>query len=224
MYNLKNTNFHRIPHLSSLSNIGEGDLIESNLIFPLNCHIQEKVDGANVGMSFIDGEPFLRNRRHVLKKSFEPKTNAKRQFQGAWHWLHSHKSDFLKIERQLGKVVVFGEWLQYQHSIFYDQLPDLFLAYDIMELETGLFFSPSVVEDVLSETRIHFISSLEAICSWDDILRYTSEKSQYRDGNREGIVIKQTSGQYQSHCFKFVNSWFVPRDDFNTDLKKNIVK
>lgn len=40
--------------------------LESPVDFPLDCWIQEKVDGSNMGVSWTSG-PVLRNRKHILK-------------------------------------------------------------------------------------------------------------------------------------------------------------
>jgi hypothetical protein len=46
------------------------------------------------------------------------------------------------LAQVLGRqYILFGEWLAAQHSIAYDSLPDLFLAFDIYDKEAGRFLS-----------------------------------------------------------------------------------
>ncbi len=73
--------YPRILHLDkSISNMTHDDIqLESDVEFPITCWVQEKVDGANCGMSWTSG-PVLRNRNHILKKGYiEKETPAKLQ-------------------------------------------------------------------------------------------------------------------------------------------------
>lgn len=61
--NLKNIapDYPRIPHLSkSISNMTHDDIeLDHNITFPFTAWVQEKVDGANMGISWTSG-PVLR--------------------------------------------------------------------------------------------------------------------------------------------------------------------
>ena len=46
--------------------------------------------------------------------------------------------------------------------------------------------------------------------------KLSEEASEYRDGVREGIVIKTYEGDFLKESFKVVNKHFKLRDDFNT--------
>lgn len=92
--NLRNIapDYQRISHFNrQISQMTHDDIeLESPVEFPLECWIQEKVDGANMGVSWTSG-PVLRNRNHILKKGYiEKDTPAKLQFRPAWNWLHQH--------------------------------------------------------------------------------------------------------------------------------------
>lgn len=131
------------------------------VIFPFSCFVQEKVDGANMGISWniMSGDaPILRNRNHILRKGFHAKTPAKKQFQPAWNYVHEHEEDIKKITEIYGsELTVYGEWLYAKHSLEYDKLPDLFLAYDIYSAKDFNFLSPTLVEKLLSQTSIKYI-------------------------------------------------------------------
>jgi hypothetical protein len=109
-----------------------------------------------------------------------------------------------------------------KHSIYYDKLPDLFLAYDIWSVEDKEFLSPEVVSDLLDKTNIKYIKSDKVIIkSIDDIIKLSESVSEYRDGLVEGIVIKTSSGRFIDKCFKIVNKHFNRSDNFNEILLKN---
>jgi len=197
--------------------------LESPIDFPLECFVQEKVDGANMGISWKDG-PILRNRNHILKKGYIDKdTPAKLQFRPAWNWLHKHEDDIKLIsELCYSPITIYGEWMFAKHSIYYDKLPDLFLAYDIWSVEDREFLSPDVVSELLDKTSISYIRSKKMILnSIKEVIFLSEFESEYRDGVREGIVIKTSNGRFVDRCFKVVNNQFERRQDFNEILIKN---
>jgi atypical dual specificity phosphatase len=217
--------YWRIPHFNKeISNMTHDDIeLESPIDLPLECFIQEKVDGANMGISWQDG-PILRNRNHILKKGYIKRdTPAKLQFRPAWNWLHKHEDEIKMIsDLCYSPITIYGEWMLAKHSIYYDKLPDLFLAYDIWCAEDQEFLSPEVVSDLLSKTSISYIKSEKMIIeSVPEIVKLSEDISNYREGIREGIVIKTSNGRFVDKCFKVVNSKFERRQDFNESLIKN---
>ena len=109
-----------------------------------------------------------------------------------------------------------------KHSIYYDKLPDLFLAYDIWSVEDREFLSPDVVSELLDKTSISYIRSKKMILnSIKEVIFLSEFESEYRDGVREGIVIKTSNGRFVDRCFKVVNNQFERRQDFNEILIKN---
>jgi atypical dual specificity phosphatase len=220
--------FHRIPHFNKeISKATHDDIVlDCPVEFPFTGYVQEKIDGANMGVSFNDG-PILRNREHILKKGYSKiRTNAKKQFTSAWNWLHNHENDIRKIEEiWQSPITIYGDWMFYQHSLHYDKLPDLFVAYDIWSVEDDKYLSPIVVDKLLSQTKIKYIKPQVCIFnSIDDIIELSEKDSDYRNGIREGIVIKTIDGDFLKDSFKVVNKQFKLREDFNTaDAIKNKV-
>ncbi len=220
--------YPRIPHLDkSISNMTHDDIqLESDVEFPITCWVQEKVDGANCGMSWTSG-PVLRNRNHILKKGYiEKETPAKLQFRPAWNWLHEHGSDIRKVSDVcMSNITIYGEWLIAQHSISYDRLPDWFLAYDIYSVEDAKYLAPNIVENLLSKTSIKYIKSHKVTFNnINEIVEWSEKPSEYRNGIREGIVIKLSDDKFVTKTFKVVNRFFTRREDFNKELIKNIIK
>lgn len=230
MKNLKNIapDYPRIPHLAkSISNMTHDDItINHDIIFPLECWVQEKIDGANMGISWTDG-PVLRNRNHILKKGYIDKdTPAKLQFRPAWNWLHKHEDEIKWIsEACYSPITIYGEWLYAKHSLEYDLLPDLFIAYDIYSVEDHKFLAPNVMESLLKQTDICFVKSNKiAVNSLDEIVKMSEMKSDYRNGIAEGIVLKTSNDKFIIDAYKVVNNKFERREDFNeVDIIKNKV-
>lgn len=217
--------YPRIPHVSKeISNMTHDDIeIKSNIEFPFTAWTQEKVDGANMGISWTSG-PIIRNRNNILKKGYiETNTPSKLQFRPAWNWLHENNKDILNISKELmSPVTIYGEWMFAKHSIEYDKLPSWFLAYDIYVVEERKFLSPERFIEIMSKTKISFIPSKKVeFKSIEDIVRYSELDSDYRNGVREGIVIKTSNGDFLDKSFKVVNKYFIRREDFNSELIKN---
>jgi hypothetical protein len=97
--------------------------------------VEEKVDGANAGISFdANGQMRLQSRGHYL-------TGGEREmhFNLFKQWAYSHAAAFWDV---LGnRYVLFGEWLYAKHTVFYNALPHYFLEYDMLDLQTQQFLS-----------------------------------------------------------------------------------
>lgn len=228
--NLRNIapDYPRIPHFSkAISNMTHDDIVtESNIQFPLTAWVQEKVDGANMGISWTSG-PLIRNRNNILKKGYiETDTPAKLQFRPAWNWIHEHGDDIRKISKELmSPITIYGEWLLAKHSLEYNKLADWFLAYDIYLVEENRFLSPDKFESLMSKTKIKYIKpELVTFKNIDDVIKFSERNSIYREGIGEGIVIKISDGESTTDSFKVVNKYFTRRGDFNEELIKNKIK
>ena len=224
LYNLA-PEYPRIPHLDkSISNMTHDDIqVEGKIQFPLTGWVQEKLDGANLGLTWTSG-PVIRNRNNILKKGYIKKeTPAKLQFRSSWNWLHDHNKDIQKLSKSLmTPVTLYGEWLYAKHSIYYDKLPDLFVAYDIYIPQDDEWLSPDKFESEMSQTNIHFIKpELKTFNNMSEIVAESEKPSKYRNGVREGIVIKLSDGRKVTESFKIVNKFFERREDFNEELIKN---
>lgn len=99
------------------------------------CVAEEKVDGANTGLSFDDrGNLLLQSRGHLLAGG-----PRERHFDLFKQWANVHRADLHDV---LGsRYVMYGEWLYAKHTCFYDRLPHYFLEFDILDRETGVFLS-----------------------------------------------------------------------------------
>jgi len=218
--------YPRIPHLDkSISKMTHDDiLLDEKIKYPIECYVQEKIDGANLGVSWYKNGPIVRNRNNILKKGYsEIRTPAKAQFKSTWNWVHDNRKDIEFVSKSLmSDVTIYGEWMFAQHSIRYDKLPDWFIAYDIWVVEEAKFLSPEKLKDILSKTNIKYVNPHKAtLNSVDDVIKWSEMKSGYTNGIREGIVIKIVDGDFVENSYKIVNKHFNRREDFNENLIKN---
>jgi hypothetical protein len=97
--------------------------------------VEEKVDGANCGVSFDAGGDFrLQSRGHYLTGGYR-----ERHFGLFKQWANTHRAALREV---LGaRFIAYGEWLYAKHTVFYDQLPHYFLEFDVYDREAGAFLS-----------------------------------------------------------------------------------
>ena len=130
--------YPRTPHLEG-SRLQPGDSAHDQV--PLSSlagkHLveEEKMDGANSGVSFSDNaELRLQSRGHFLTGGAR-----ERHFNLFKQWASAHEDAFFDV---LGtRYIMFGEWMFAKHSMFYDALPHYFLEFDVFDREEGVFLS-----------------------------------------------------------------------------------
>ena len=100
--------------------------------------VEEKVDGANAGLSFDGaGELRLQSRGHFLDIDGRP--HRERHFNDFKTWARMHEAALL--ERLEDRYTIYGEWMGAVHTQFYDRLPSLFLEFDVLDRETDTWLS-----------------------------------------------------------------------------------
>ena len=129
--------YPRTPHLEG-SRLQPGD--EGHEHVPLaslrgqHAVVEEKLDGANVGISFTEGgELLLQSRGHYLGGGRE------RHFALFKQWASAHEDRLLA--RLEDRYVMYGEWLHAKHSVSYDVLPHWFCEFDVYDRRDGTFLS-----------------------------------------------------------------------------------
>lgn len=102
---------------------------------PVVVAIEEKVDGANLGISIgRDLQLQVQNRSHYVNST------THKQFSTLDSWLAEHSASLYSV-LEPGRHVLFGEWLYAKHSIHYTKLPGYFMAFDVYDREVEQFYS-----------------------------------------------------------------------------------
>lgn len=203
--------YPRTPHLPHKPNASGDDLVapesEATVLFGAHICVEEKIDGASVGVAVLDGHPVVRNRDHILRKGYVKNTAAKKQFASLWNWFYDHQD---QIE-SLVPYSIYGEWLVAQHGIYYSRLPDWFVPYDLYDPEVGQFLSPVKARELLTQAGfaipvLRFLGIFEG--SYTDLETWANSPAAWADEKAEGIYIKVCGEEYVTHRFKMV------REDF----------
>lgn len=204
--------FFRFPNTPHLLWLGQGlprdDKILSNqeiaTLLQDEVLIEEKLDGANLGIS-LDNQNELRaqNRGQYLPQPFSG------QFSRLNSWLGQH-GETLK-QTLTPELILFGEWCAARHSLDYNQLPDWFLLFDVYDRKAGKFWSVerrNALAQALNFTTVPLLKRTRITC--DQLVQLLDDtQSRYRNGKVEGIVIRSDSPLWCENRAKLVNREFV---------------
>ncbi len=110
--------------------------------------VEEKVDGANVGIWFReDGEAVTQSRGHVLTGG-----PGEAQFALLKTWISVHQG---ALRDALGaRYILYGEWMYAKHTVFYDALPHYLMEFDLLDRETGTYLSTARRREILAHTPV----------------------------------------------------------------------
>ncbi|GAA6000455.1 uncharacterized protein JCM10292_001523 [Rhodotorula paludigena] len=152
--------FPRTPHLYNLGSATADDLVSSldraglapqrPLPPGTRLVLTEKVDGANLAFSLSSSRQLLvQNRSHYLSGS-----GAHAQFRALDRWMEDHAVELQELlsrdEHFPERFILYGEWMAATHSVAYNALPSLFLAYDLYDRTLSRFVPRSTLEALLS--------------------------------------------------------------------------
>lgn len=135
--------FHKFPHTPHLLWLGTGSPRDDKMLAPAEIAdflsdeviVEEKVDGANLGLSLgPDGRVRAQSRGNYLAPG-----RSHAQWNLLWPWLAERRAE-LEDGLRSG-LLLYGEWCYARHTVPYDLLPDWFLGFDIFEIESGRFWS-----------------------------------------------------------------------------------
>lgn len=195
--------------------------------------IEEKMDGANAGISFTDrGELLLQSRGHYLTGGYR-----ERHFDLFKTWANTFAPQIWDV---IGEAyIIYGEWMYAKHTAFYTHLPHYFLEFDIYDKDKDVFLSTAQRREILELmpfmksvkvlyegplsrkeqlrdfiTQSHFINDRHLDCLQEDCqklgLQYDIALKETNPSNlMEGLYIKQENAQIVEERFKFVRADFL---------------
>jgi hypothetical protein len=231
--------YPRTPHLEG-SRLQPGDEDVDQVPFAevrgRHLVVEEKVDGANAGISFgEDGGLRLQSRGHFLTGG-----PRERHFALLKTWATVHRDALW--ERLGARYVAYGEWLFARHTMFYDALPHYLLEFDVLDRETGRFLStrrrralwagaPVVSVPVVHEGPLPSRAALEALVRpslfksprWREALREASLRGEVGargageravadtdpDDRSEGLYVKWEDDDHVLGRYKWVRASFL---------------
>lgn len=206
------TEFFRFPNTPHILWLGQGQprddkiLSETEIATLLEdeVFIEEKLDGANLGISLdADGELRAQNRGQYLPQPFSG------QFSRLNSWLGQHAANLKQALTP--EMILFGEWCAARHSLDYNKLPDWFLLFDVYDRKAGKFWSRERRNQLAEQLGIAIVPLLKKTkITVEQLVQLLEETySDYRNGRVEGVVIRCDSPLWCEARAKLVNREFV---------------
>ena len=201
--------FPRTPHLAWLGDILPRDdkllsASEARALLAEDVAVEEKLDGANLGMSVGTDEKLrAQNRGQYVSPT------ALGQFKNLTHWMDLHEQ---ALADALGtNLILFGEWCAARHSLHYDNLPDWFLVFDVFDRSVSRFWSTSRRNSLACKLGLPVVPTLlqgtTSLQTLKSLVESTS--SQFGRGPVEGIVIRKETSDWLTMRAKLVRPEFV---------------
>ena len=202
--------------ISRIKEIGETEFTESNVgCFVVGDMIQisEKVDGANASIA-------LDEEGNLVAFSRKQQLDYNNNLRGFWNYVQ--ELDKTKFQ-DLGKRVIFGEWLC-SHTVKYNaDAYNKWYVYDMWDTETEQWLPQYIVKEFAESHGLEYVHVLYEgeFISWDHCKSFLNSSAYGND--QEGIVIKNQTrindpNTRQPFYLKIVN------DSFSETKVKNHVK
>lgn len=213
--------FPRTPHLVWLGDASpRGDKLvdpaEAKTLLRRPACVEEKVDGANLGLS-LDTEGRLRpqSRGRYLDRA------AAGQWKPLWRWLAQRDQ---RLRALLGRsLIAFGEWCHAEHSVFYDALPDWFLLFDVYDRDAGRFWSRDRRDEFARSAGLMTVPHLASARLTPSSLRRLMGRSRLGSAQAEGLYLRWDDPDWLVARAKIVRPGWVMAGDgqWSGPLKTN---
>lgn len=212
--------FPRTRHLLDLGSVTRSDLCKSRADAQqmielhgkngIELHLEEKVDGANIGFSIDNDTNAIRvqNRSHFIDNT------SHAQFKLVSQFVEKHENDIRHVLDGDSSNILFGEWMFARHSVRYERLPAYFLVFDLYMGKKKKFVSRSRLKRILTETGLISVGeitvpsgtklTLESIV---DIVH--QGRSDYGDTSIEGVYLRLDQGEWLIDRAKVVRPGFI---------------
>jgi ATP-dependent RNA circularization protein (DNA/RNA ligase family) len=193
--------------------------------------LEEKVDAQAIGIFFNDSTLYLLFRGQY----YCPEKNIilPKELQNCYEYFKNNEE--LLFEVLLEEKIMYGEWMEYLHTVNYNKLPSLFLEYDIYSKTENIFLSTEQRQTLLKpyndihSVHIHKILQPFNYDEFKNIINI-NKLSTYGDNLlHEGFYIKVEDNEKVLERFKWIEPKFF-NDVISSQhwreksLKKNTLK
>lgn len=151
------------------------------------CIVEEKVDGSNLCFWQEAGEVHYRNR----SGPFAPVG----QYEQVPDWIRAHDLS------GLGHYAIYGEWCAWTHRVYYDNLPDLFIGFDVWDCSTKSWLTTTKRDQILTSVGVSIVPRL-----WEGSVRTLGDPSRLIGRSRFKSLEWRESFQAQSQDWEGVDT------------------
>lgn len=206
------SSFFRYPHTPHLAWMGKDpprdDKVlsreEARRLLSQEVIVEEKLDGANLGISLSsNGKLLFQNRGQYLEAPFTG------QFSRLNGWVMQQEQ--VLLEMLTPGIVLFGEWLAARHSIAYEHLPDWFIAFDVYESTEGKFWSAAQRDVFAHEIGLPVAPCVLRGKTRLEDLQALAAKSRSSFGTMalEGLIVRHDGNRFNEWRVKLVRPDFT---------------
>ena len=203
--------FPSTPHLAVLDGAPIRDDkvfsdVERELFLSNEVTVEEKIDGANLGISFCsDGVLRAQNRGSVLA---EPMTG---QWKKLPDWLAERRESFFDVLTD--QYILFGEWCYATHSVFYDSLPDWFIGFDVFDLYANRFLCKRRRNVFLGSLKLHSVPCIATGRFSLAEINGMIGRSRFGNEMAEGLYLRSDDDNWLNQRAKLVRPAFIQSID-----------
>eukprot|EP01126_Amoeba_proteus_P035034 TRINITY_DN3521_c0_g1_i3.p1 TRINITY_DN3521_c0_g1~~TRINITY_DN3521_c0_g1_i3.p1 ORF type:complete len:242 (+),score=40.87 TRINITY_DN3521_c0_g1_i3:97-822(+) len=225
--------FHKFPRTRHIYDAGGTGVSRDDLVMDqkelkrfvtIPTTVEEKVDGANLGISVTsDYQVVFQNRSKIISSASHP------QWKGLDSWVKNTPG--LWDVLQSPDLILFGEWCYARHSVPYGNLPSYFIAFDLFIKSAQKFVSRVELERRLDGSGIHIVPKISGprVHSKSELLAFLDTRSKYRrdNGPVEGVYVRIDNGLWSEERGKIVRPDFIQNIEdhwMKSDLVKNEVR
>ena len=164
--------------------------------------VEEKIDGANLGVSFdSNGNVLAQNRG-----SYVPLPSS-----GQWRlledWLKSR--DDRMFETLTDRYILFGEWCYATHSVLYDQLPDWFVGFDIYDATAEKFVNFEMRNRLFDQMELQSVPFIARGHFSRAEIKSMLAKSRFGAEPSEGVYLRYDCSDWLEGRAKLVRACFI---------------
>jgi ATP-dependent RNA circularization protein (DNA/RNA ligase family) len=209
------TDFFRFPHTPHLAWLAPGTPRADKVLAATDVRellsgeviVEEKVDGANLGLSLGDGGDLrAQTRGHYIGPD-----DCRGQWSPLPRWLSTRRQALVAA---LGPhLVLFGEWCHAVHSVRYTRLPDWFLAFDVYDRSRSEFWSVERRNALALRLQLSTVPELGRGRFDVNALKGLLEHSALTAGSPEGLYVRREQGGHLQQRAKLVRAEFVQAID-----------
>jgi hypothetical protein len=168
--------------------------------------LEEKIDGACIGISLSPtGALRVQNRGSYLDQDSHP------QFRSLWPWLAAH--DTALRHALTSDWILFGEWCFAQHTVYYDALPDWFLAFDVYDRQTRRFWSRERRNELAQQAGVATVPFLGRGAFDRGDLEKRFGQSRLSSEPMEGLYLRWDEGPWLVARAKLVRASWIEFDE-----------
>lgn len=206
-----NEALHKFPTTPHLTWLGRENVRDDKVFTPAEVRsflsgvvvVEEKVDGANLGLSLDQaGKLRFQNRGNWL--------NGK--LTGQWEclrgWVAKHESRLRKIIP--ANHILFGEWCYATHSVHYNHLPNWFLAFDMFDSTVGKCWNTPRRNSLAAGANLSVVPEVShGVFQLGEIENMLDSRSDLGNDVREGLYLRREDDGWLAKRAKLVRPNFT---------------